>query len=270
MVFYAVVCPVHLFCLGISAVFDTVCLVRDGVSLVNCTEKVIIPKPQPLVILFCLTTLVNTMVVLSVLHLKPPGIEFCGFRAALNMLAKKGTFWSLNITFAFVIVDYIMITSRHLSAINTILCVIWVLFLASRLIVAYFINYVPRVKYPQDNERNCATLYTWSAYWLTLVMFFLDTAHVAMTVTLDVAEKVTPLGNVKEGSHDFQVVAHLVLLGIKATFELRLFLFYWNKLFHGNKDLFSTFIVLKSIQAQPYRDIPSLDDESNDRSEQRI
>ena len=82
---------------------------------------------------------------------------------------------------------------------------------------------------------------------MTLVMFFLDTCHSALAVTLDVAEKVTSLGNKQPGSHEFGVVAHLVLLRTKATFEARMFMFYWNKLFHGNKDLFSAALILRSI-----------------------
>ena len=73
----------------------------------------------------------------------------------------------------------------------------------------------------------------------------------ALAITLDVAEKLSPLGKVQTGSHNFATVSRLVILGIKATFEGRLFIFYWNKIFHGDKDLFSTFIVLKSIQEQP-------------------
>ena len=57
----------------------------------------------------------------------------------------------------------------------------------------------------------------------------------------------TPLGNKQPGSHEFGLVAHLVLLRTKATFEARMFMFYWNKLFHGNKDLFSAALILRSI-----------------------
>ena len=136
---------------------------------------------------------------------------------------------------------------KHLSGLNSAVAATLVLFLASRLIVAYSINYLLPVKFPPVGERNFVRLYTWLGYWVTLVMFFLDTCHSALAVTLDVAEKVTPLGNKQPGSHEFGVVAHLVLLGTKATFEARMFLFYWNKLFHGNKDLFSAALILRSI-----------------------
>ena len=126
-----------------------------------------------------------------------------------------------------------------------------VVFTASKLIVAYFLNYVFPIKFPAVNERSFIRLYIWLAYWITLVVFFLATAHMALAITLDVAEKISPIGNVQTGSHNFTTVCQLVFLGIKATFEGRLLIFYWNKFFHGDKDLFSTFLVLKSIQEQP-------------------
>ena len=76
----------------------------------------------------------------------------------------------------------------------------------------------------------------------------LITINNGWTVFLQSAQYLsTPLGNKQPGSHEFGVVAHLVLLGTKATFEARMFLFYWNKLFHGNKDLFSAALILRSI-----------------------
>jgi hypothetical protein len=90
------------------------------------------------------------------------------------------------------------------------------------------------------------------------VLFFLATAQFALAIALDVAEKLSPLGKVQTGSHNFAIVSRLVLLGIKATFEGRLVMFYWNKLFHGDKDLFSTFIVLRPIQEQPTSSIRSI------------
>lgn len=269
MAFFYVICPVHLFCLGIRAVFDTFCLVKDGVSLLNCSQEVILAKPQPLVILMHLTTTVNAVVVLVTLHLKPPGIEFCGFRTALKSLVRKGSFWSFNITFVFAIAQSITPMCLDLSGINIAVAITEILFTASRLIVAYFVNYLSPVKFPNGNERNCERLHTWLAYWVTLVLFFLDNTQALLGVTLDFAEKITPLGRVSPGSHDFGVVAHLVLLGIEATFELRLFVFYWNKLFHGNKDLFSSVAILRSIQDWPYQMLQMSPNEEDDGITQR-
>jgi hypothetical protein len=178
-------------------------------------------------------------------------VKFCGFKEALKQLIRKGSFWSFNIMYMFFILDYIIMAFKDMTIESRLLCVMLISFCASKLIVAYFFNYVLPVKFPAVNERELTRVYLWLAYWTTLLLFFLATTHCTLAITLDVAEKLSPLGKVQTGSHNFATVSRLLLLGIKATFEGRLFLLYWNKIFHGDKDLFSTFIVLKSIQEQP-------------------
>jgi hypothetical protein len=197
---------------------------------------------------FYLTTITNAIVLMTTLYLKPTGVEFCGFKVALKLLIRKGSFWSYNIMYMFFISDYIIVTSKKLSIENKILAITLVVFRASKLIVAYFLNYVIPARFPAKNERSFTRLYIWLAYWITLVLFFLATAHFALAITLDVAEKLSPLGKVQTGTQNFATVSCLVLLGIKATFEGRLFIFYWNKIFHGDIDMFSTFLVLKPIK----------------------
>ena len=257
ILFHALLCLANLVFLGLASTFDTLCAVKQAKSIVNCTEKVLIKAPQPFVMVFFLTTITNAIAVMTTLCLKPAGVEFCGFKQALKQLIRKGSFWSFNVTYIFVVLDYILVTFQNLEIANKALAIILVVFFASKLTVAYFLNYVFPVKFPERNERNLTRVYIWLAYWITLVLFFLASAHSSLAITLDVAEKLSPLGKVQTGSHNFVTVSHLVLLGIKATFEGRLFLFYWNKIFHGDKDLFSTFIVLKSIQEQPMSSINS-------------
>lgn len=86
-------------------------------------------------------------------------------------------------------------------------------------------------------------------------MFFLDSAHVTVAVTLDVADEVTPLGKEEKDSHDLGKYFQFIVLAIKASYELRLLMFYWNKLFNGNKDLFSRFTALESIPVAPHTDL---------------
>jgi hypothetical protein len=197
------------------------------------------------------------------LYLKPAGVKFCGFKEALRQLIRKGFFWSFNIMYMFLVSEYIIMSFEKLATENKILAITLVIFCASRLIVAYFLNYVIPIKFPAVSERSFTRVYIWLAYWITLVLFFLNTAQYALAITLDVAEKLSPLGKVQMGSHNFESVSLLVVLGIKATFEGRLFIFYWNKIFHGDKDLFSTFAVLKSIQEQPTSRKRVDDDQTN-------
>ena len=252
---HALLCLANLVLLGLTSTFDTLCAVKKGKSVVNCPEKVLIDEPQHFVIAYYLTSIVNAICFITTLYLTPACVKFCGFKAALKQLISKGSFWSFNIMYIFFILDYIIMVFKKLPVESRLLAAILIPFCASKLTVAYFFNYVLPVKFPAVNERKLTRVYIWLAYWTTLVLFFLATAHYTLAITLDVAEKLSPLGKVQTGSHNFATVSRLVLLGIKATFEGRLFLFYWNKIFHGDKDLFSTFVVLRSIQEQPISSI---------------
>ena len=82
--------------------------------------------------------------------------------------------------------------------------------------------------------------YCFVVYWCTLVMYFIESSYVFLAVTLDAANKVTPLINRKFSDEAVKLNGLLVtLLAIRVAFSGRLLLFFWNKMFHGHKDLFS-------------------------------
>ena len=245
--FHVILCLTNIICLGFTSTFDTLCAVKHSKSVINCTEEVVIAKPQLFVLVFYSSTVINASVVIITLYFKPDGVKFLGFKEALKKLGKKGSFWSYIITYMFIVSEYIMAIVEDLEFINRAIAITAVLFLGSKLIVAFFLNYVPPVSFPKENERRLTTVYICFAYWMILVLFFLASAHITLAFTLDVAEKVSLLGKVKTGSHNFEVVIRLVFLGMNATFSGRLFLFYWNKFFHGKKDLFSTLSKLAPI-----------------------
>lgn len=249
--FHVLLWLVNLLCLGIASTFDVLCAVKKSQSVINCTEKVLVGKPQPFLIVFYLSTIANALAFLTILYFNPTLLEFCGFKKAFKKLVGKGSFWSYNITLVFFVSDYVFIVfNQTVKSVNRAVIVGLIIFLATKLIVAYIFNYVFPVKFPW-NERNFVNLYIWLVYWATLILFFFATTHFAVAIALDVAEKLSPLGKVQIGSHNFGKVSRLVLLGIKATFIGRLFIFYWNKIFHGDRDLFSTFSVLNPIRQQP-------------------
>ena len=245
--FHVILCLTNIICLAFVSTFDALCAVKYSKSVINCTEEVVIRKPQLFVLVFYSTTVINAFAVITTLYFKPDGVKFYGFKKSLEKLKNKGSFWSYIITYIFIICEYIMAIVQDLEVINKAIAITAVLSLGSQLIVAFFLNYVPRVRFPEESRRSFTTVYICFAYWMTIGLFFLASANLALALTLDVAEKVSLLGKVKMGSHNFAVVIRLVLIGINATFSGRLFLFYWNKFFHGDKDLFSTLSTLHSI-----------------------
>lgn len=237
-----------LFCLGISAVFDTKCAVKQSCSMVNCNETALfIQYPQPWVMVGYSIMIVNSIIVITTLSIKPNNVKFCGIKRAFLQLIRKGSFWSFNFTYVFLVMDYILVI-KNLQKFNQALAILTMVFIASLLIVAYFLNYVVPVNFPEENERNFTRIFIWFFYWMTLVVYFLSTLHITLAVTLDVVEKLTAFGKIQHGSHTYKSALLLISLGLKATFQGRLFVFYWNKCFHGDKDLFSTLSILTTIQ----------------------
>lgn len=244
---HTVFCVTNILSLALSSVYDTLCAVKESSSVFNCSQELFIEDSTTFQITYTSTTIFKAACFMTALYVKPQPVLFCGFKEAFKQLSRKGSFWSLNATFLMISFENFLIIFRDFEMPIKVLSGTLILFNGSRLMVAYVINYVPRVKYPQTNEKSLLRMYTWLAYWETIVLFLLATAYSTLMITLDIFEKVTPLGKVTIGSHSFSVVGSLVLLAIKASFEGRLFLFFWNKLFHGNKDLFSSIQVLKSI-----------------------
>ena len=83
-----------------------------------------------------------------------------------------------------------MATVIELEVINNAITITAVLSLGSQLIVAFFLNYVPRVRFPEESRRSFTTVYICFAYWMTIGLFFLASANMALALTLDVAENV--------------------------------------------------------------------------------
>ena len=106
------------------------------------------------------------------------------------------------------------------------------------------LNYTPRMPWrgtfcdPNcwDNFRNniCCLF-----YWISLIMFFLEALYLWIAVALDVAHQVAPLIK-KEYPNEPRIKGIIVLgLGFNLAFHSNLVSFFWNKIFHGDKDLLS-------------------------------
>ena len=217
----------------------------------------------------------------------------CGFMKCLRKLGKKGSFWSMNFILLVTIVYYCYVIIIDGNKGMSILILFW--FMATPF-VAYRLNYLYPVPYPENLGINCCEIwgrvesflscrdqcceqnrgdstsnrhalcskccllcskccvkcsgccklyptsykYCFVVYWCTLVMYFIESSYMFLAVTIDAAQKVTPLINGKFNDEAVDLNGLVVtLLGIRVAFNGRLLLFFWNKIFHGHKDLFS-------------------------------
>ncbi len=77
-------------------------------------------------------------------------------------------------------------------------------------------------------------------YWIALVMYFLENMSMWIAATLDAGHQVAPLIERKFPDEASQYRAFIVLLlGFTLAFHTRMLSFFWQKMFHGDKDHFS-------------------------------
>ena len=101
-------------------------------------------------------------------------------------------------------------------------------------IVVCVLNYTPRVRI-DNGPKNRAI---WLFYWTTLILYLCETLVKLLSVLLDVTYDIAPVIQ-KQFPDDSSKGLIAILSGLRLAFHSRLFLFFWNKLFHGDKDLFS-------------------------------
>ena len=76
-------------------------------------------------------------------------------------------------------------------------------------------------------------------YWIAVITFFLEVMCMWIAVALDVAHEVAPLIEKKFEGESRIKGALILLLGFSMAFHSNLLSFFWNKIFHGDKDLLS-------------------------------
>lgn len=71
-------------------------------------------------------------------------------------------------------------------------------------------------------------------------MYFIEISAKVMAVMLDVAHEVAPLIQNKfpDESNQFRGVM-VIVIGFRLAFHVRVLSFFWEKIFHGEKDLFT-------------------------------
>ena len=76
-------------------------------------------------------------------------------------------------------------------------------------------------------------------YWIAIITFFLEVMCMWVAVALDAAHEVAPLIEKKFEGESRIKGALILLLGFSMAFHSNLLSFFWNKIFHGDKDLLS-------------------------------
>ena len=162
---------------------------------------------------------------------------------------KKGSFGSLIFLLVASSVYYLIRLIARSDELGKATSVVIFLWLPVIVMVVCCLNYLPRVQWKSTGSPSC-TLQWWKncftknslffIYWLALLMYFVETTCKLAAIMLHEAHDVAPLiqNNFPDESGKFWGVM-VILIGFRLALHVRLLSFFWQKLFHGERDLLS-------------------------------
>ena len=149
-------------------------------------------------------------------------------------------------------------------------------------IVVCVLNCTPRPRIGTDlaqcpsnwSDKCCSRVHRaiWLFYWTSLIMYTCETFFKLLSVMLDVTYDIAPV--IERQFPDESLKGFVaVLSGLRLAFHSRLFQFFWEKLFHGDKDLFSeSYCNLEDEDEteSKHSEVETLDDEEDVATTSRV
>ena len=230
------------------SIFDTKCIVFEQASVINCSQGFFISNPRHWVFAWLLMSILSSFLLMLIVSLNHKKLNYQTKKA--KKICKKGYVGSLVFLLLISLVYYIIrIYSTKSDRISVSISILVFLWLPVTVLVICCLNYLPRVHWTKTGF-SCCTLAWWKdcliknsnfiIYWLALVMYFVEVTCKVAAIMLDVAHDVAPLiqNHLPDESQKFRGVM-VIVIGFRLAFHVRILTFFWQKLFHGEKDLFT-------------------------------
>ena len=223
-------------------------MIYEHASVVNCSQDFFTSNPEHWIFAWLSMSAVSSVVFLFIMLLNHEKLNYQLKKA--RKIYKKASFSSLIFLLIISSVYYFMRFFVKLDDLSMAISTLFFLWPLLTVAVICSVNYLPRVHWTKTIVRRFTTLVWWKdcltknsnfiIYWLALVMYFVETTSKLLSVMLNVAYEVAPLIESKF-SHDYGQFwgVMMIVIGFRLGFHARLQSFFWEKLFHGEKDLFS-------------------------------
>ena len=223
-------------------------MIYEQASVVNCSQDFFTSNTEHWIFAWLLISTVSSLVFLVIIRLNHEKLNYPFGKA--RKIYKKGCFGSLIFLLVTSSVYYVMrffTKSDEMGKGISILLFLWP-FLA--VAVTCCVNYLPRVHWTETIAPRFTTLVWWKdcltknsnfiIYWVALAMYFVETTCKLLSVMLDLAYDVVPLiqSRFSDDYGQFWGVM-MIVIGFRLGFHARLQSFFWEKLFHGEYDLFA-------------------------------
>ncbi|XP_028392510.1 uncharacterized protein LOC114517065 [Dendronephthya gigantea] len=231
------------------SIFDTKCVIFEEASVINCTQNFLISNPTHWVFAWLLMSIIASILLIAIIRLNHKKMNYQTEKA--KSILKKGYFGSfvflLLISLVYYVIRIYATRSEKTSISISILVFLW---LPVTVVLICCLNYLPRVHWATTVNAPRFTIVWWKdclnknsnfiIYWLALVMHFIEVTSKVASIMLDVALEVAPLieNKLSDESNQFRGVL-VIVIGFRLAFHVRVLSFFWEKLFHGEKDLFT-------------------------------
>ncbi|CAB3978184.1 Hypothetical predicted protein [Paramuricea clavata] len=247
--FKVVISFIRFLSLILYAIDNKKCVIRKITSFADCHQTgTLSPDPTSWAVVWFVLLVVSAGFV-SLIVYKHKGKNLLDFKITkAKKVWKKGSFISLLILSAVATGCngyQVSLAPPGVRQAHLILRCFWP---GVMVFVIFWFNYTPRVKWP-PKECDCDIRYDCGCsakkklfffYWISLLGYFFEVAVIWFLVALQVAHQLAPLIEEKFPDASLLVKAIIVLtLGLVVSFISRMLFFFWQKLFHGDRDLFS-------------------------------
>ena len=248
MIFFVLVAIFRVVTLVFYAAYDIRCVIFEQASVISCQQDALIPHEYAVILTLAwlVSSVFGSAVFLFVILYYPRHRKVFNFQCdkAKNM-CKKGSLWY----FAFLLLTAMgyhvyrttLVRSAGIGFAISIYLFFWMFMMFC---VVCCLNYTPRVQwrgkscYKNFCERCRKNIFCYF-YWISLATFFLEASYLWIAVALDVAHDVAPLIG-KEYPEEPRIKGFIMIgLGFNLAFHSHLVSFFWDKIFHGDKDLLS-------------------------------
>ena len=247
--------PIFIICRFVSLIvfstYDTKCVILERASVSNCHQDIYLPGPEIWTVVWMALSVLSSINFIAIVvdNMESRLLNFQ--RQKTKKLFRKGSFISLLLLLVLTTIYYIFRAVVAASTIGMAIAIIMSFWPSTMVLVAIFLNYTPRVRWiPKDCcSASCCfprvfrpfmkySLFLF--YWTALAMYFLEATGMWIAVTLDAAHQVVPLIDRKFPDETTRYKAIVVvLLGFSVGFHSQILSFFWQKMFHGDRNFFS-------------------------------
>ena len=247
--------PILIICRFVSLIvfstYDTKCVILERASVSNCHQDIYVPGPEIWTVVWMALSVLSSINFIAIVvdNMESRLLNFQ--RQKTKKLFRKGSFISLLLLLVLTTIYYIFRAVVAASTIGMAIAIIMSFWPSTMVLVAIFLNYTPRVRWiPKDCcSASCCfprvfrpfmkySLFLF--YWTALAMYFLEATGMWIAVTLDAAHQVVPLIDRKFPDETTRYKAIVVvLLGFTVGFHSQILSFFWQKMFHGDRNFFS-------------------------------